>query len=498
MPREFGESFLRHDHFYTLATAALAGWAIQRARVRQDSHAAWMGLIALLTLAVGFLGALDLRGFRERESVWVLVTAIANVTTLLLAVALIRQGLAESRLRPYVYGALVFLTWLFWRYADIEKELGYLGMAMIFLLLGAVLFVLAKIWRQPREPALVEAMPEFRPAWLETRINALLPHRRALLAGAIALQVAVLGWMVYDHSRPLASGERHLLLCEPVDPRSLLRGDYVILSYGFQRLSKEQQEALSKEWADEHPEPAEDRLGSYARIPDDTRVYIPLSRPAHGVSTFGEPTLTKPATGAFLLARKGSGNWGRGELRAGIESYYVEEGTGLKWEKLRNQSRLLAEIAVLPDGRAGLVGLREVGEVGVAVPYRRLENHFYQGKDQGYLRADLVTNQEAFEKAFHPAPLNGRNAVPPDFTQDCLISVVDKQTDRQTTIAIVSVEQLGTELIVTFKVTRGEKQTFTTIPQESIIVSKEGLRNVTIREEGGANRMIPRRLTLPR
>ena len=52
--------------------------------------------------------------------------------------------------------------------------------------------------------------------------------------------------------------------------------------------------------------------------------------------------------------------------------------------------------------------------------------------------------------------------------------------------------------IADFKVTRGEKQTFTTIPQESIIVSKEGLRNVTIREEGGANRMVPRRLTLPR
>ena len=311
--------------------------------------------------------------------------------------------------------------------------------------------------------------------------------------------LAVLGWMVYDHGRPLAAGERHLLLCEPVDPRSLLRGDYVILSYGFQRLTKDQQEALSKEWEQTHPEPAEDRLGHYARIPDDTRVYIPLNRPAHGVSSFGEPTLTKPATGAFLLARKGSGTWGRGELRAGIESYYVEEGTGLKWEKLRNQSRLLAEVAVLPDGRAGLVGLREAtAEVGVAVPYRRLENHFYQGKNQGYLRADLVTNQEAFEKAFHPAPLNGRNAVPPDFTQDCLISVVDKETDRQTTIAIVSVERLGTELIVTFKVTRGEKQTFTTIPQESILVRKEGLRNITIREEGGANRMIPRRLTLPR
>jgi hypothetical protein len=56
---------------------------------------------------------------------------------------------------------------------------------------------------------------------------------------------------------------------------------------------------------------------------------------------------------------------------------------------------------------------------------------------------------------------------------------------------------LGAELIVTVKVSRGEKQTFTTVPQESIIVNKEGLRSVTIREQGGTNRVL-RRLSLPR
>jgi hypothetical protein len=56
---------------------------------------------------------------------------------------------------------------------------------------------------------------------------------------------------------------------------------------------------------------------------------------------------------------------------------------------------------------------------------------------------------------------------------------------------------LGAELIVTVKVSRGEKQTFTTVPQESIIVRKEGLRQITVREEGGSNRVL-RRLNLPR
>jgi len=517
--RDFSDSFLRHDHVYTLATAALAGWAIQRARNRQDSHAAWMGLIALLTLALGFLGALDLRGFQQREAVWVLVAAMANVTTLLLAVALIRQGLAENRLRPYVYGAMVFLIWLFWRYVDIEKELGYLGMAGIFLLLGVVLFVLAKIWRQPREPALCEAMPEFRPAWLETRLAALVPHRRNLLAGALALQVAVLGWMVYDHSRPLASGERYLVLCEPVDPRSLTMGDYVVLRYGFQSFSQEQYQGLLKEWQRLHPEEAEAEkkradalLDDSAKaefiarrifeqtVPQDTPIYLPLSKGTDGFASFGEPTFTVPKSGAFLLTRRGYGAWGwnNSDVRAGIESFYIKEGTGAKWEKLRNQSRLLAEIAVLPNGKAGLVALKEVGaETSQTVPYRRLEHFFYQGPRLGFLQAELVTDRAAFDKSFHPAPLNGRNAVAPDFTKELLVAIVDRETDRKTDLEILSVERLGNEVTVKIKVTRGEKQTFTTLPQQTVILAKEGIDFITIREDGVSGRIL-RRLSVPR
>jgi len=498
MHREFGESFLRHDHVYTLATAALAGWAIHRARVRQDSHAAWMGLIALLTLALGFLGALDLRGFRERESIWVLVTAIANVTTLLLSVALIRQGLAENRLRPYVYGAIVFLTWLFWRYADIEKELGYLGMAGIFLLLGVVLFVLAKIWRQPREPAIVEAMPEFRPAWLEARLAALVPYRRGLLAGAIALQLAVLGWMVYGHSRPLADGERFLLVCEPVDPRDLMRGDFVTLGYGFQRLSKEQEAALLREWETTHPREDKENADFRAIIPNDTPVYIPLHRWANGIAGFGDPTLRKPTDGPFLLARKGQGTWGRGDLRAGIESYYVAEGTGKTWENLRNQTNLLAEVAVLPNGQAGLVSLKDATkDLRTAVPYRPLERYFYQGKKPGYLRPEVMADLKTFEAAFHPAPLNGRNAVAPDFSKECVVAIVDQETSRKTEIEVLSVERLANEVTVKIKVVRGEKQTFQTLPQQAIILPKEGVDFITVREQGGSGRALAR-LGVPR
>ena len=105
-------NFLRHDFVFSAVTAGLAIWAIVRARQRQDSHAAWLGLVAVLTLTTSLLGSLNVDNFRQRDQLWVLIVAIANVTTLLLAVTLIRQGLGEKRLRPYVYGALVFLGWL--------------------------------------------------------------------------------------------------------------------------------------------------------------------------------------------------------------------------------------------------------------------------------------------------------------------------------------------------------------------------------------------------
>lgn len=488
----FRHSFLRQDLLFTIATIGLGGWAVWRARARQDSHAGWLGLVAVLTLVTGLLGSLA----KSNAAVQVIVTATANITTLLLAVTLIRQGLAENLLRPYVYGALVFLAWLFVRYVDIAKDMGYLGMAGIFLLIGGLLFALAKVWRQPREPAVFETMPDFRPALLENVLTWCAPRRRGLLCGALALQCGVLGWMVYAHSRPVAVGERHLVLCSPVDPRDLLRGDYVILRHEFQTLREPQLRSLMKEWQEDHPEEAaaEMKLGGdvkaefiarrfYDRtIPNDTRIYVPLRKGPDGITTFGNPTLREPQAGPFLLARKGSGRWGQGDLRAGLESFYVPEGTGAKWEKLRNQGNLLAEIGVLPDGRAGLVALKEAPQAKMTeVAHRPLERFFYQAKDARLLRGEVFADKASFDRAYHPAPLNGRNAVTPDFARECVVSVVDQETDFATDISVVSVMRIADVLFVTVKVTRGEKQTYRMRPQTAIIVPKDGLRVVDIR-----------------
>ena len=314
----------------------------------------WPAGIALAILLIG-LGH-ELFG-KDNDVFQVLAIATGNVATLVLSVWLIRLGLTEGRLRPYVYGSLVFLLWLIVRYADISKDLGMLTMAAFFALLGVILFVLARVWRTQREAYQPEVTKDYRPAWLESAIAFVTPHRRTLLWTAVALQVATIGWMVWHHRQPGDSGERIVLRCRPVDPRDLLKGEYVILSYDCSTVTKDHERGLLAEIPQLLPTP--NGSGATERqfwdLPWDITIYVPLKRLPDGSALAGEPTFRRPKDGLYLQGlTRGS------QLRFGIEAYYVKEGEGRKWEDLARRGELAAEIGILPDGRAGLVSLKAV------------------------------------------------------------------------------------------------------------------------------------------
>lgn len=314
----------------------------------------WPAGIALAILLIG-LGH-ELFG-KDNDVFQVLAIATGNVATLVLSVWLIRLGLTEGRLRPYVYGSLVFLLWLIVRYADISKDLGMLTMAAFFALLGVILFVLARVWRTQREAYQPEVTKDYRPAWLESAIAFVTPYRRTLLWTAVALQVATIGWMVWHHRQPGDSGERIVLRCRPVDPRDLLKGEYVILSYDFSTVTKEHERGLLAEIPQLLPTP--NGSGATERqfwdLPWDMTIYVPLKRLPDGSALAGEPTFRRPKDGLYLQGlTRGS------QLRFGIEAYYVKEGEGRKWEDLARRGELAAEIGILPDGRAGVVSLKAV------------------------------------------------------------------------------------------------------------------------------------------
>ena len=65
----------------------------------------------------------------------------------------------------------------------------------------------------------------------------------ALLIVAAA-QTAALGWIIAARVNLINTGQEVVLNIITVDPRSLFRGDYVILSYGISRLDTGKRHAL--------------------------------------------------------------------------------------------------------------------------------------------------------------------------------------------------------------------------------------------------------------
>jgi uncharacterized membrane-anchored protein len=172
--------------------------------------------------------------------------------------------------------------------------------------------------------------------WLKAR------ERKILLVTAAA-QIMILLGMIALRAAPLVTGQTVLVRVEPVDPRDLFRGDYVILSYDFSRVPREGIEGL-----------ADKEVLSWSKNEGRT-VYVPLVRDTNGVHYRAEKvTVVKPKSGLFI-----KGHMERyGSMKFGIESYFVQEGTGRVYEQAIRDRKLSAELAVTSSGQAALRALR--------------------------------------------------------------------------------------------------------------------------------------------
>lgn len=179
------------------------------------------------------------------------------------------------------------------------------------------------------------------PAWTEAILGGIKQHERPILIAAIAFQIVILLAMTIPRATPLLTGETILLRVVPVDPRDLLRGDYVILSYEISRVPPGGIPGLVESGP----------LGPS----QDATVYVTLVPEPDGQHYRGGPVgLTPPA---------GSQKYIRGTVRDrfriefGIESYFVQEGRGKPYEDAIRNRGLSARIALAPDGQAALRGL---------------------------------------------------------------------------------------------------------------------------------------------
>jgi len=468
---------LLRDPLLLALTLLAAGWALWAGKRDKDASRTWPAAIALGTLALGL--ARDL-GF-ESDTARAIVKAGANVLTLAMAVWLVRTGLGEGRLRPYVYGSLVFLAWLTARYVDIAKDFGMLGTAGFFAAIGVILFILARVWRAQKDSPAPAAEPSLNLPWLERAFTVVTSRARAVVLIAALLQCLGLLWMAWNHSRPSEVGQRFVLRCQAIDPRDLMRGEYVTLGYEFSNPNPEDIKRLNREWIQLSGDDRRGDVESYWILPEDTAVYVPLMVDAKGLASGGTPTLKRPESGPYLKGYAGTRRFG--SIRFGIEAFYVKEGTGNTWEKLRNQGLLVAEIGVLPDGRAGLVGLSKAdASMTKAIPFHRLEQHFYSGKDQ-WIQRHVIRTQEEFRRFLSPARVAGPAPRLPDFSKEIVVLIAENETDRDVRITVTVVERFGSSLMVRYRVTQGAKTSHMSKPMEAVIIERGDATEVTLLKE---------------
>ncbi|MCZ7594972.1 MAG: GDYXXLXY domain-containing protein [Hyphomicrobium sp.] len=176
-----------------------------------------------------------------------------------------------------------------------------------------------------------------------------------LAVAVVALgQAAVLGWMIWDRTSLLANGREVVLEVIPVDPRSLFRGDYVILGYDISRF----------------------KLPPGATPPKRNEPFYVTLRKSEGdnwqaVAGASEPPAeVKPdevvIKGRVEYVARPAPDQPQEPmvvgLHYGIESFFVPEGTGRELEKMVGDKKISALIAVDDGGTAAIKGLMSEGK----------------------------------------------------------------------------------------------------------------------------------------
>lgn len=174
-------------------------------------------------------------------------------------------------------------------------------------------------------------------------------HKRTKqLLMACAVPVLILLGMSVKPVYTLLNGEEVTLQTVPVDPSDLFRGDYVTLKYEAEEISRE---LVEKDVV------TEIENGQY-----DVTVYVLLEK-KDGIHTPVKVTLNKPKKGIFLkgkLQYLGTNNNQEeiAYLEYSLDKYFLEDNTGLEWEKLSAQGEILAKVKV-QNGYAYLVDIEK-------------------------------------------------------------------------------------------------------------------------------------------
>lgn len=179
---------------------------------------------------------------------------------------------------------------------------------------------------------------------------------KRLIVSALVLslaQIGFLGWIIAGRAAILRDGAEVLLKVEPIDPRDLLRGDYIFLGYEISNIP----------------------LTLIANIPpdkfssDDGPIVVRLKKDADGYWRATSAWLGKaPAPagdGEVDIVGHIAAGWdlrdGTGPIRPdyGIERFYLPEGEGMAIQEDMRVRPFGVRIAIARDGEAQIKALMD-------------------------------------------------------------------------------------------------------------------------------------------
>jgi uncharacterized membrane-anchored protein len=179
------------------------------------------------------------------------------------------------------------------------------------------------------------------------------PGNRIIIASIVVglAQIGFLGWLIAGRAAILRDGREIILKVEPVDPRDLLRGDYVRLGYEISSIpaSKITNVPPDQTWTD-----ASDL---HVRVKKGADGYWHLLS-----ATFGAPLPAAPGPDEADIRGKIEAGWDLSpgtsiEPEYGIDRFYLPEGEGMDLEKDMRVRPFGVRLALADDGTAQIKAL---------------------------------------------------------------------------------------------------------------------------------------------
>jgi uncharacterized membrane-anchored protein/uncharacterized membrane protein len=237
----------------------------------------------------GFFAFFVLTFFNEHSSAFYFTV---NGLYFVISTAVLFLALKHERVFEYRIGLLFWFAYIVYKYYDLLWSLFH--KSITFMIIGLVMLLIVKRY-DPFSTPEGTSISFVRKKWVPIVL-------------IIVVQLSIIGVQIGKSESLLARGELIKLELQPVDPRSLLQGDYVVLRYSISSMP------IS-------PEPRMNEKVSIGLVKNEQGVYEYSGSFLKGkVENVKQPGIDVWITGRY----KGSG-----QMEYGIENYFVAEGTGL-------------------------------------------------------------------------------------------------------------------------------------------------------------------------